>query len=521
MTGSFQDPNDAVSALLGDSELVVISNRQPYKHSYADAADGDEDDDQPGPGGNVGSGADRRIEVDAPAGGLTAGLDPVVQRAEGTWIAWGAGEADDEVTDDDGCVAMPPDDPRYTLKLVDLTEEEVRSYYYGYSNRVLWPLCHGGIWQTEFAGRYWDQYRDVNRKFAEAVIECAEDDDPVVWFQDYHLTRAPQHVRAALPEAFLMHFWHITWPGWDTFRSSPHKEKLLSGLLGNDLLGFHTVRYCRNFLDCVEGALDDVTVDRDRAEVRYHDGRTVVRPFPLGVDADAIEESSRSVDRDRWRDIAREYDIPTSGRIALGVDRLDYTKGIPQRLDALEQFWETRPEWQEHLTYVQKATESRSLIPNYQNLQDRVAESIERINDRFGTDDWQPVVYVDEMLPREELMGLYRHSDVMIVSAVRDGMNLVAKEYVAANVDADGALVLSNQTGAYEQLGEHAVTINPHETETFADGIEEALTMDDRERRRRMERLRETVASADIDAWMTDVFETAESVRAEPELTDV
>ncbi|MFC6725168.1 trehalose-6-phosphate synthase [Halobium palmae] len=479
-----------VESLLDGGQLLVVSNRQPYSHGYDETGE---------------------VAVSRPAGGLTAGLDPVMQRVEGTWIAWGDGEADREVADEDDAVEVPPEDPSYRVRRVWLTDEEVDQYYYGYSNRVLWPLCHGGIWKTDFADEHREAYEAVNRKFARAVREEA-DDDAVVWFQDYHFTRAPGMVRESMPEAFLMHFWHITWPGWDTFRSLPHGEQTLEGLLGNDLVGFHTGQYVENFLDCIERGLDGATVDRGNDRIEY-DGRTTdVEAFPLSVDFDAIAASAECFDSDDWDAFREEHGIATD-RVAVGVDRLDYTKGVPERLNALEQLWENHPEWRGELTYVQKASESRSIIPDYRDLQDRVVNGVERINDRFGTDGWTPVVYLDEHLDGDTLNGMYRHSDVLLVSALRDGMNLVAKEFVAAQVDEDGVLVLSNQTGAYEELGKHSVTINPHDIDEFADAIGEALRMDESDRRERMRTMRQWVESHDLSRWMHDVFASAADVR--------
>ncbi|WP_049898768.1 alpha,alpha-trehalose-phosphate synthase (UDP-forming) [Halococcus agarilyticus] len=476
-------------------DLILVSNRQPYTHSY-------EHDDA----------GERTISVNRPAGGLTAGLDPVMQETDGTWVAWGDGEADADVTDENGEVRMPPESEAYTLKRLWLSEEEVEGYYYGYSNRVLWPLCHGGTMKTEYVERYWQRYQQVNDRFAEAVAESASD-DPLVWFQDYHFTLAPRAVRDALDDPFIMHFWHITWPGWDTFRACPQGKQLLEGLLGNDLLGFHVERYCENFLDCVDRALEDAFIDEDGGRINYEGHTTTVRAFPLGIDAESIHEESAAADASFEADIRSTYDIGADTTMVVGVDRLDYTKGIVERLEALERLWETEPDYQGSVTYIQKASESRSLIPDYQDLQQNVRETIERINDRFGTDDWQPVVYIDEFIPQSELCGLYRYSDVMLVSAVRDGMNLVAKEYVAAQVDDDGVLVLSDQAGAHEELGEYALTINPYDTESFADTIQQALAMDPDERRDRMAALREQVAAHDLYAWMDDVFETARDLR--------
>jgi trehalose 6-phosphate synthase len=487
------DGSDGVGDAPVPGDLTVVSNRQPYRHYYDDG----------------------EIIVDRPAGGLTAGLDPVMQRTDGTWIAWGDGDADRGVTDEAGTVRMPPEEEAYTLKRVWLSDEEIEGYYYGYSNRVLWPLCHGGVWLTEYAQRYWDRYREVNGRFADAVVEQADGDgaDRTIWYQDYHLALAPRQVREELPEAFAMHFWHITWPGADTFRACPQGVELLEGLLGNDLLGFHVERYCRNFLNCVEDALDEAIVDHDDGRIQYDGHRTHVAAFPMGVDAEATADAARRAGGERFAEFREDRGIDAETKIALGVDRLDYTKGIVERLKALERLFELHPEWRGELVYVQKADESRSLIPEYRNLQQNVARSVERVNERFGTDDWLPVVYTTAWFTQEELADLYRHSDVMLVSAVRDGMNLVAKEYVAAQLDDDGVLVLSDQVGAHDQLGEHVVSINPYDTDAFAEHIHEALTMDDEACRERMATLRELIHEQDLYAWMDEVFATARELQ--------
>jgi trehalose 6-phosphate synthase len=486
------EPDTEGASAVDDSpvsgDLTVVSNRQPYRHYYDEG----------------------EIVVDRPAGGLTAGLDPVMQRTDGTWIAWGDGDADREVTDEAGTVRMPPEDEAYTLKRIWLSDEEVEGYYYGYSNRVLWPLCHGGVWLTEYAQRYWDRYREVNDRFADAVVEQADDGvDRTVWFQDYHLALAPRRVREELSEAFCMHFWHITWPGADTFRACPQGRELLDGLLGNDLLGFHVERYCRNFLDCVDDTFDEAMVDYDDGRIQYDGRRTHVEAFPMGVDAESTAAAARRADGEQFNEFRVDRDIDPDTKIALGVDRLDYTKGIVERLKALERLFELYPEWRGSLVYVQKADESRSLIPEYRNLQQNVARSVERVNERFGTDDWLPVVYTTAWFTQEELADLYRHSDVMLVSALRDGMNLVAKEYIAAQLAEDGVLVLSDQVGAHDQLGDHVVSINPYDTDAFAERIHDALTMDDAERREKMTALREMIFEEDLYAWMDDVFASA------------
>jgi trehalose 6-phosphate synthase len=476
---------------LDGHELLVASNREPYSHSYDD---------------------DGEISVSRPAGGLTAALDPIMQELSGTWVAWGSGDADFDVADDRGCVEVPPDDPSYTVRRLYLSDRELAGYYYGFSNQVLWPLCHGMPTRATFDDEFWEFYTDVNRTFADGLVDSAETDDPVIWFQDYHLALAPGLVREQLPEAFLTQFWHVPWPAWGTFRSCPQHRELLTGLLANDVLGFHDEAYCESFFECVEAAFDDVTVDRDAGEVTFAGHTTRVQSQPLGIDADehaglgATEEAEAF-----WAEFSERHAL--GDQVAVGVDRLDYTKGILQRLDALEHLWEHNPERRGTLTYVQKGSESRSRIDEYRELQEDVERRVEEINDRFGTDDWTPVVYDSNYYTREELAALYRHADVALVSPLRDGMNLVAKEYVASQLGDDGVLVLSQFAGAVESLGEEALVVNPNDTEAFATAVEAALSMPERTRRRRMRALRRQVHGEDTDAWIDRQFEGVQDDR--------
>ena len=490
--------------------LVLVSNRQPYRHRYeGDAADDAEDD----AGGDDPEG---NVTVDSPVGGLTAGLDPVMRRLDGTWVAWGDGEADFAVADEDDRVAVPPDDPEYTLQRVRLSEEEVRGYYDGYANQALWPLCHTETCRVSFEADHWRHYREVNRRFAEGVLAHAEAGG-TVWFQDYHFALAPRMVHAAEPDAFLMHFFHIPWPAADVLTICPQRTALLEGLLGNDLLGFHLPGYGARFLECVEQHLPDAVVDWGAGEVTYDDHVTTVRAFPLGVDADEIRRKSADADGVFWTRFRHAHGIDDDTTVAIGVDRLDYTKGIPERLEILEHLFETRPSLRGELTYVQKGGETRERVPAYQELREEIEDEIERINDRFGTDDWQPIVYTTQMFDHDELCELYRFSDLALVSPLRDGMNLVAKEYVASQVDDDGVLLLSPLAGAYEQLSDAAVELDPYDTAAGADAVERALGMDEYERRSRMRALRRRVHEGDLSRWLDDVLETAERVRDERE----
>lgn len=492
--------------------LIVVSNRQPYRHEYEDDAGpesaADSSDSATTDGGDDAAPPDgREITVDEPAGGLTAGLDPVVQEASGTWIAWGDGEADFDVTDDDNRVAVPPEDESYTLRRIDLEDEAVEGYYYGFSNRVLWPLCHEFPGLVDHRPDDLEWYRRVNQRFAEAIVDSA-DAESIVWIQDYHFALAPRLVQESTPESTTVaQFWHVPWPDPETFEACPARDDLLEGLLGNDLLGFHVERYGRQFLACVDEFLPDASVDRSRLLVDYEGSTTRVVATPMGVDAETYDRTARSTDPVVVHSLFDDCEIDDDTVLGLGVDRLDYSKGIPERLAGIERFFEQNPAWRGAFTFVQKATPSRTDIPAYERYGELVRAEIDRINARFGTGDWQPIVYTEEYLSQEELCALYRRGDLMVVSSLLDGMNLVAQEYVAATVDGDGTLLLSDRTGAHDRLGSQTLTIDPTDADGIADQLERAISMPQSERKRRMHRLRTTVFEGDLEQWMDAQFD--------------
>ncbi|WP_424020037.1 alpha,alpha-trehalose-phosphate synthase (UDP-forming) (plasmid) [Halorientalis pallida] len=487
-------------------DLIVVSNRQPYSHEFDDG----------------------EVTVDRPTGGVTAGLDPVMRELGGTWIAWGDGDADRAVVDDDGCVTVPPpqdspgdeastrgqtdsgmmvSDGRYTLRRVWLSDAEVENYYYGFSNQVLWPLCHSFLGHVNCDEGFWKTYRAVNERFAGNAVESASEDrldETTIWIHDYHFGLAPRAIRRELGSTVdVAQFWHIPWPAWDTFRACPRRQDLLRGLLGCDRIGFHTDRYAENFLECVATAVDEASVDWADRYVAYHDREIAVRASPMGVPVGDVADTATTAEATAFPPRLRnKHGIDGDTTLAVGVDRLDYSKGIPERLRALESLLDQNPQLRGRLTFVQVGSVSREAIPAYRELREEVLDCVERLNERFGTDDWQPVVYTTAHLSRAELFGLYRDADLCIVSPLRDGMNLVAQEYVAAQGPDPGVLLLSRGTGAYDEFGEHALAVDPCAVPDFATTIEDALAMPDDERRRRMADLRRAVSEQDLDSWV-------------------
>jgi trehalose 6-phosphate synthase len=475
---------DLVARRLGKGHLIVVSNREPYVHEMKDG----------------------EVSWTRPASGLVTAVDPIMRAVGGTWIAHGSGSADRKVVDPDGRVMVPPDRPRYALRRVWLTEEEERGYYYGFANETLWPLCHVVYVRPTFRSRDWELYKAVNAHFCRAVLEEAPP-KATVWVHDYHLALLPALLKAARPDLTVAHFWHIPWPSSEVFRICPWQREILEGLLANDVLGFHIRYHCDNFLDAVSRELE-VNVDRERSAVTYRGHTTLVRPFPISVDAEQIGADSQEEDVAREMVRLREQYGLVREKIAVGLDRFDYTKGIPERLLAVERFFELNPEWRGRLVFVQAGVPSRSRIPAYRSVWRRIEHLVRRINQRHGTKDWAPVVLLPEHLSRTAIHALYRIADCLMVTSLHDGMNLVAKEYVASRTEGDGALVLSQFTGAAREFPE-AFLVNPYNLDGTAERLAAALTMPEPQRRQRMARLRERVLEWNIYRWAGAALDTA------------
>jgi trehalose 6-phosphate synthase len=484
----------------GSSRIFVVSNREPYMH--------------------VRQGRD--IGCIVPPSGLVTAIEPVLRACDGVWVASGNGNADKATVDEFDRLRVPPDDPRYTLRRVWLSAEEEGHYYDGFANEGLWPLCHIAHTRPIFRAADWECYQRVNERFANALLEEMEGSvEPVVFVQDYHFTLLPRLVKTARPDARVAIFWHIPWPNPEAFGICPWQAQLLDGLLGADLIGFHIPLHCNNFLATVDRVVEART-DREHMTVRRHGHLTVVRPYPVSVafvggphleidSSDlALEEKQRMEAR---KELLREYGT-NAETLVLGVDRLDYTKGIEERLLAFEHLLEEHPWHRDRLTMVQIAAPSRTRIASYADLRRRVEETVERINQRYQTAHWRPVILIERQCSHEEVSRWYRVAEVCLVTSLHDGMNLVAKEYVAARDDDDGVLVLSKFTGAAVELRD-ALLVNPYDIAGVAEAVHTGLEMTREERRLRMQRMRRQVMEHNIYRWAAKVLGDVRELRLE------
>ena len=467
---------------LEDSLLVVVSNREPYVHFV-------ENDE---------------IHWKRTVGGLATALDPVMQAVGGYWAAHGSGEADAEVTDENGQVRVPPDDPRYTLQRIYLSKEESEGYYYGFANQALWPLCHNAFTRPLFLQSHWETYRAVNERFAESVAKIVGERKAVVFVQDYHFALLPRMIKTRCPQAVCAQFWHIPWPPPELFSICPWKKELLDGMLGNDLLGFHVQDFCNNFLGAVERELE-ARHDPERAAVVYNGHSTRVVPFPISVDFEAISGRAQSDPCLRRMESLKRELLLADKVMLVGIDRLDYTKGIPDRLRAVDLLLERYPEYIGKLVLVQAGSPSRQRIPEYKALIQEVESLTDEINRRHRSGRWSPIVTLDRDLSFDTVLALYRLADVCIVSPLQDGMNLVAKEFVSARVDEKGVLALSRFAGAAEEMPD-ALPINPYATEDFAEQVHTAIRMTDDEQGLRMRRMRQQVRENNIYTWIMNIL---------------
>ena len=459
-----------VEARFGRRPVFVVSNREPVSHV------------------REGRGV-REIE---PASGLVTALQPIMEACGGVWVAHGSGSADRLVGER---IGLPSADPTYTLRRVWLSDEEEAGYYYGLANEGLWPLCHIVHERPSFRAADWQQYRLVNERFARVLLEEMEKaDDPIVLVQDYHFALLPRIVKEARPDARIALFWHIPWPNFEAFGICPFQEEILLGMLGADLVGFHTQFYCNNFLETVERTIEG-RVEWDRFTVVRGQRTTHVRPFPISVATDVLDDPAPMSREQLLGELGVSAEF-----IGVGVERVDYTKGLPERFRAIRRFFERWPEFRRRVIFVQIASPSRTRIPRYQQLAEQTRDIVTAINADLGDRGWQPIVYRERHHGHREIQRYYRHADFCMVTSLHDGMNLVAKEFVAAREDDDGVLILSRFTGASHELRD-AVLVNPYDVEDMAAAIYRAVTMDAEDRRSRMSRMRAHVREHNIFGW--------------------
>lgn len=481
-----------VKAKLNGKPLFVVSNREPYVHLRQGR---------------------KKIEVMVPAGGLVTALEPVLRSCGGTWIAQGSGDADWEVVDGKNRIRVPPEDPLYTLKRVPLTKEEENGYYYGFSNEGIWPLCHIAHTRPLFRSADWTQYQKVNQKFADAVLEELEDvAEPCILVQDYHFALLPRLLKKARPDSRIALFWHIPWPNSEAFGICPWQREILEGMLGSDLIGFHTQFHCNNFLDTVDRTLES-RIDLEHFTVHREEHSTLVKPFPISVAfpsafQDISPAETKLPDHPMF---LKELGIK-SRFLGVGVDRIDYTKGILERFLAIERLLDKYPKYQENFTFVQIGAPSRTHIKRYHDFLGEVEVEAERINWKFKTKEWKPIFFLKKHHSHSEILPFYQRADICIVSSLHDGMNLVAKEFVASRNDNGGVLILSRFAGASRELRD-ALIVNPYDIDQTAEAIRYALEIDPEEKFDRMTHLRETVKEHNIYRWAGNLIEELTQIR--------
>ena len=487
---------NTLSRHLHGERVVIVANREPYIHEQT---------------------SDGGLVMVHPASGLVTALEPVMRACSGVWVAHGGGSADRQASDKRGRLRVPPGEESYVLRRVWLSAEQEKGYYYGFSNEGLWPLCHIADTRPAFRSDDWRHYQEVNRKFAEAVAEEVDSDDPILLVQDYHFALLPRMIREKLPRATVITFWHIPWPNSERFGICPWREEILAGLLGSSILGFHTQFHCNNFVDGVDRFLES-RIDREQNAVVHQGQRTLVRPYPISIEWPSTWVRSAPPVAECRAGVFDELGLAPDALLGVGVDRLDYTKGIEERLLAVERLLERTPALRGRFTFVQLAAPSRTMIPQYRRLSDDVERVAARVNAHFAAGSYRPVVLMRAHHEPPSVFRYYRAADVCYVSSLHDGMNLVAKEFVAAREDEQGVLVLSHFTGAARELTE-ALAVNPYDLEEASAALAAALSMPREEQRDRMRAMRALVAEFNVYRWAGRMLVDAARLRRRERLS--
>lgn len=461
------------------TNLILVTNREPYIHKKTE----------------------KGIIVEKPAGGVTSALDGILKTIGGVWIAWGSGSADKDLVDEKNCISVPQENPSYILKRVWLSPIEVDNYYYGYSNQFLWPLCHITLDRLYFKKVFWEYYKKVNLKFSKAIFEEAKD-NAIVWIHDYHFCILPQIIRKERNDLTIAHFWHIPWPDYSVFRICPHIKEIIEGMLGNDLILFQIPLFLKNFQNCVKECIN-ADIDYSQSLVYYKGRKIKLNAFPISIDFERFQDLAKSERTIKLMgNLKKKFNLPKF--IGIGVDRLEYTKGLLKRLQALELFFKKYKKFRQKFSFIQIAVPTRMKEP-YISYKKAVEELIRKINNKFSKNDWSPIIFIDKKIEHEDLVAYYRMANVAIISSVYDGMNLVAKEYVASQIDEKGVLLLSEFAGASEEL-EGSILVNPYDIEQFAKMIKRALIMDEAEKKKRIRLLKKHIAEYNIYKWITDIL---------------
>lgn len=482
---------------LADTQIIAVSNREPYIHNRTEG----------------------QLEIQQPASGLVSALEPVMRACGGIWIAHGSGSADRETVDSSDHVRVPPDEPRYILRRIWLTEMEQRGYYYGFANEGLWPLCHIAYIRPVFRESDWQQYRSINQRFAEAVVQEARQPDPIILLQDYHFALLPKLVRDLLPNATIITFWHIPWPNSETFGICPWKVEILQGLLGSTILGFHTRFHCNNFIETVDRFLES-RIDRELASITLGGHETFIRPYPIAIEwPPAAMKGQQPIEQARAA-IRAHYGLSSETRLAIGVERFDYTKGILDRMHAVDSLLSQYPEWQEKFVLLQIAAPTRTELATYRDLQREAKALASSINDRHQKGEWKPIHLVVKHHEPHQVFELFRAADVCIVSSLHDGMNLVAKEFVAARDDDSGVLILSSFAGASRELSE-AILVNPYDPHNMGDALHRALLMPKSEQVQRMHVMRDHIRTRNVYRWAGKMLLDAEQLRKKQRILQI
>ena len=481
--------NEEMKQLLQNKKLVVVSNREPYMHIHSG----------------------KEIECIMPASGMVTALEPILKACGGLWIASGSGDADKETVDENDKVMVPPFENKYTLRRIWMTKEQENHFYYGFSNEGLWPLCHIAHTRPVFRKEDWNAYCEVNEMYANAVVEeIKNEEEPFILVQDYHFALLPRLIKQKRPDAKVAIFWHIPWPNPESFGICPWQKELLLGMLGADLVGFHTQYHCNNFLETVNNALESRVI-WESYSVKIGNQFTLVKPFPISIAFTLKDYEQANAKKPEASELLRQHGI-VAQQFGIGVDRIDYTKGLIEKFLAIERFFEKYPEYIGRFTFVQIGAPSRSLLKTYSDTINAADMEVNRINWKFKAKNWQPILFLKKHHSHEEIIPFYQAAGFCMVTSLHDGMNLVAKEYIASRNHNDGVLILSRFAGASQEL-HSAIIINPYAIEASADAIQTALEMPLEEQKHRMKQMRRMVMSNNVYSWASAILRTMASIQ--------